>query len=150
MLKPLFIAALAAAAFSLPASAAEVQVKMLNKGADGAFVFEPALVKIAPGDTVRFVPTDKGHNVESIPGMIPDGVAPFTGKMGEETAIVFEKPGVYGYKCKPHYPMGMVGLVVVGAPSNLDAAKAVAQPGRAKAVFGALFDKFAATAASAQ
>lgn len=67
MLKPLFIAAIAAAAFSLSASAAEVQVKMLNKGADGAFVFEPALVKIAPGDTVRFVPTDKGHNVESIP-----------------------------------------------------------------------------------
>ncbi|HLH50680.1 MAG TPA: pseudoazurin [Roseiarcus sp.] len=150
MLKPLLIAALAAAAFSLSASAAEVQVKMLNKGAEGAFVFEPALVKIAPGDTVRFVPTDKGHNVESIPGMIPEGAAPFTGKMGEETVVVFEKTGVYGYKCKPHYPMGMVGLVVVGAPGNLDAAKSVVQPGKAKAVFSALFDKLAATAASAQ
>ncbi|HLJ71666.1 MAG TPA: pseudoazurin [Roseiarcus sp.] len=150
MLKPLFIAAIAAAAFSLAASAAEVQVKMLNKGADGAFVFEPALVKIAPGDTIRFVPTDKGHNVESIAGMIPEGAAPFSGKMGEETVVVFEKPGVYGYKCKPHYPMGMVGLVVVGAPGNLDVAKAVAQPGKAKTVFSALFDKLAATAASAQ
>ena len=33
------------------AVAAEIEVKMLNKGAEGVMVFEPALVKIAPGDT---------------------------------------------------------------------------------------------------
>ena len=45
------------------AAAAEIEVKMLNKGSDGgAMVFEPALVKIAPGDTVKFIATDKGHN----------------------------------------------------------------------------------------
>ena len=43
------------------AIAAEVEVKMLNKGAEGMMVFEPALVKIAPGDTVKFVATDNGH-----------------------------------------------------------------------------------------
>ncbi len=37
------------------AIAAEVEVKMLNKGAEGLMVFEPALVKIEPGDTVKFV-----------------------------------------------------------------------------------------------
>jgi len=31
-------------------------------------VFEPALLKNAPGDTVTFVPTDKSHNAESIKG----------------------------------------------------------------------------------
>jgi plastocyanin len=31
------------------AFAAEVEVKMLNKGAEGMMVFEPALVKVAPG-----------------------------------------------------------------------------------------------------
>ena len=36
-------------------------------------VFEPALVKVAPGDTVKFVATDKGHNAETIKGMLPDG-----------------------------------------------------------------------------
>ena len=46
------------------AMAAEVEVKMLNKGAEGLMVFEPALVKIEPGDTVKFVATDKGHNAE--------------------------------------------------------------------------------------
>ena len=29
------------------------------------------------GDTVTFVPTDKGHNSESIDGMTPDGGAAF-------------------------------------------------------------------------
>ena len=54
-----------------PAMAAEVEVKMLNKGAEGLMVFEPALLKIEPGDTVKFVATDKGHNAESIKGMFP-------------------------------------------------------------------------------
>ena len=53
------------------AMAGEVEVKMLNKGAEGLMVFEPALVKIEPGDTVKFVATDKGHNAESIKGMFP-------------------------------------------------------------------------------
>lgn len=40
--------------------------------------------------------------------------------------VTFDKPGVYGIKCTPHYIMGMIGLVVVGdQTANLDAAKAV-------------------------
>ena len=62
------------------AMAAEIEVKMLNKGAEGLMVFEPALVKIEPGDTVKFVATDKGHNAETIKGMLPAGAAPFVGK----------------------------------------------------------------------
>lgn len=51
---------------------------MLNQGSDVAvMMFEPALVKIAPGDTVKFVPTDKGHNAESIKVMLPDGATLF-------------------------------------------------------------------------
>ena len=46
-------------ALALPAGAAEFEVKMLNKGAEGAMVFEPSLLKIAPGDTVKFLATDK-------------------------------------------------------------------------------------------
>jgi plastocyanin len=41
--------------------AAEVEVKLLNKGSDGGMmVFEPAYVKIAPGDTVKFLSADGG------------------------------------------------------------------------------------------
>ncbi len=122
------------------AGAAEVDVKMLNRGAAGPMVFEPALVKIAPGDTVHFIAADKGHDVMSVDGMIPDGAQPFEGKVSEDLTVTFTAPGVYGFKCKPHYAMGMVGLVLVGDPVNLDAAKAVKQPGRAKKVFAKLFD----------
>ena len=123
------------------AAAAEIEVKMLNKGSDGVMVFEPSLVKIEPGDTVKFVSTDKGHNAETINGMLPEGAAPFVGKVNQDIAVSFDKPGVYGVKCLPHYGMGMVALVVVGTPANQDEAKAVSHPGRAKQVFTTLFGK---------
>jgi pseudoazurin len=123
------------------AHAAEVEVKMLNKGAAGAMVFEPALIKLAPGDTVKFVPTDKSHNAESIPEMTPQGGESFIGKMNEQVEIAFKQPGVYGIKCKPHYGMGMVALVVVGEPTNLEAAAAAKHPGKARQVFADLIAK---------
>jgi len=125
------------------AYAAEIEVKMLNKGAEGVMVFEPALVKITPGDTVKFIATDKGHNAETIKGMLPAEAAPFLGKNGENVAVTFDKPGVYGVKCLPHYWMGMVAIVVVGSPDNVDVAKSVAQPGKAKQVMAGLFEKLA-------
>ena len=130
------------------AVAAEVEVKMLNKGTEGLMVFEPALVKIEPGDTVRFVATDKSHNAESIKNMLPEGAAPFAGKMNEDVSVTFDKPGAYGVKCMPHYAMGMVALIVVGKPDNLDEAKAVPQIGKAKQVFATLFDRLTTQAAA--
>lgn len=132
-------AAMAAFVLAGAAMAADIEVKMLDKGAAGLMVFEPALVKVAPGDTVKFVPVSKGHNVEIIDGMLPDGAAPFTGKINEAVTVTFDKPGIYGFKCKPHYGMGMVGMVVVGTPANGDTAKAVKHPGKAKQVFATLF-----------
>jgi pseudoazurin len=123
------------------ATAAEIEVKMLNKGSEGVMVFEPALVKIEPGDTVKFISADKGHNAETINGMLPDGAAPFTGKVNQDVTVSFDKPGVYGVKCLPHYGMGMVALVVVGTPANQEEAKSVAHPGRAKQIFATLFGK---------
>ena len=142
-------ALLATVAFGGAATAAEVEVKMLNKGAEGAMVFEPALVTIQPGDTVKFIATDKGHNAETIAGMMPEGAATFVGKINEELAITFDKPGVYGIKCKPHYAMGMVGLIVVGKPTNEAEAAKAAHPGKAKQTFAALFGRAGASIAQA-
>ena len=125
---------------AVPAGAAEHEVKRLNKGAEGTMVFEPSLLKIAPGDTVHFLATDKGHNVLSIEGMAPDGAAPFSGKMNQDITVTFDRPGAYGFECKPHYGMGMVGLIVVGDAVNLAEAKAVPQKGKAKKRFDALFE----------
>ncbi len=134
----------AAVAFTATAGAAEFEVKMLNKGEKGAMVFEPAHIKAAPGDTIRFVPTDKGHNVETINGMIPAGAEPFKSKFNEEFAVTIDKEGVYGVKCTPHYGMGMVALIEVGAAANLAEAKAVKQTGKAKATFEELFGQVVA------
>jgi pseudoazurin len=133
--------AVALTLLTAPAYAANFEVHMLNKGSDGGtMVFEPALTKVAVGDTVTFIPTDKGHDAESIKGMIPDGAEPFKGPMSKEIAVTFTVPGVYGVKCTPHFAMGMVALVVVGDDtSNLDAAKAVKLPKKAADKFDALF-----------
>lgn len=120
--------------FAGAAMAAEVEVKMLNKGTEGMMVFEPALVKIEPGDTVKFVASDKGHNAESIKGMFPANATPFGGRSDEDVTVTFDKPVAYGVKCMPHYGVGMVGLIVVGTPGNLAEAKTVPQTGKAKQV----------------
>ena len=134
----IFAVAVSALLASVAANAAEHQVKMLNKGVEGIMVFEPNVVKVAPGDSVHFVAADKGHNVESIDGMIPEGAAPFKGEMNKDVTVTLDKPGVYGFKCKPHYGMGMVGLIVVGEPVNKTAAAAVEQTGKAKKKFEVL------------
>jgi pseudoazurin len=136
----IFIAGAAmAVALASPAAAKDVQVKMLNKGNGRAMVFSPEVVRIAPGDTITFVATDKGHNAEIISTMLPAGAAPFKGKMNQNLTVKFTKPGVYGYKCLPHYGMGMVGAVIVGnGGPNAAQAKAVSHPGKAKQVFASI------------
>ena len=148
MRKVMMLVAFALLTSASMALAAEVEVKMLNKGAEGLMVFEPALVKVEPGDTVKFVATDKSHNAESIKNMLPEGAAPFAGKMNEDVVVTFDKPGVYGVKCMPHYAMGMVALVVVGKPDNLEQARAVPQTGKARQTFATLFDRLTQQAAA--
>lgn len=89
-------------------------VKMLTRGDTGAMVYEPAHLEIAPGDTVRFLATQRGHNAASIPEMLPEGAERFIGKIDEEISVSFEIEGRYGIKCSPHYAMGMVMIVDVG------------------------------------
>lgn len=133
-MKKLFAMALAGLVLAAgAASAAEHEVKMLNKGEAGNMVFEPGFVRAEPGDTIRFVPSDKSHNVEAIKGMLPAGVEAFKSKVNEEFVLTVTEAGVYGVKCTPHVSMGMVALIQVGdAPANLEEAKAAKLPGKAK------------------
>lgn len=132
---------LAALTFAAPSFAANVVVKELNKGPDGFFVFEPQLVTIKPGDTVTFVATDKGHDVQSIPGMIPAGAKPFKGQLSQNDTVKFTVPGVYVYKCQPHFPLGMVGVIVVGSPTNLSQIDASKLPSLAQKRVDAVLTK---------
>nr|WP_298049719.1 pseudoazurin [uncultured Cardiobacterium sp.] len=118
MKKPLLTLVLLAAAASV--HAAEHEVKMLDIGADKApMVFEPAVLKIAPGDTVTFVPTNKGHNVES--KLVPDGAEAFKSELDEKYSVKLDKEGVYIYVCPPHSMMNMVGVIQVGEATNMEA-----------------------------
>jgi len=120
--------------------AADYEIQTLNQNADGEMmVFEPSFLRIEPGDSVTFVPTDAFHNSATIEGMIPEGAEPFTGALDEEFTITFDVPGVYGIRCDPHYMMGMVALIVVGDPVNLEEARAVEVPEGAQDRIDALF-----------
>ena len=107
--------------------AANFEVKMLNQGASGVMVFEPAFLKINTGDTVTFLATDAAHNSASIPGMLPNGASSWNGELSRDIVVAFDVPGVYGYQCTPHSMMAMVGVIQVGDNNaNLDSAKAAA------------------------
>ena len=143
-LKPLAAALALAVAFAAPAAlAANFEVLMLNKGTDGKTMgFSPSFLHIEPGDTVTFIPVDKGHNTESILGMIPEAAQHWKGKVNEELTVTFTEPGLYGFKCFPHFDMGMVGLIQVGDDrSNLNDLMNVRLPGKAQARMMELFAK---------
>jgi pseudoazurin len=127
------------AAMATPALAEDTTVEMLNKRDDGAkMVYSEDITRIEVGDTVTWVPTSKGHNVEFIAG--PDGwKAPKKSKLNKEVAITFDTPGVYLYQCSPHKSMGMIGIVVVGDGDN-DVSKAKVK-GKSKKKLKALLDE---------
>jgi pseudoazurin len=121
------------------ARAAEHVVKMLNDNGKGEYmVFEPSFIEAAPGDTVKFVAVDQFHNAETLPEIWPEGAATFQGELSKDVTLTVEKPGVYGIKCAPHYPMGMMALVVAGEPVNKDQLGNYEPPAMAKARFEAL------------
>ena len=97
-----------------PVMAADHTVEMLSSSNGEMMVFKPAVLKIAPGDTVTWKATNPGHNTASIAEMTPDTSLSWNGKINEELKITFNKEGIYGYKCTPHYILGMVGIIAVG------------------------------------
>ncbi len=132
------------AAMATPALAEDTTVEMLNKRDDGAkMVYSEDITRIEVGDTVTWVPTSKGHNVEFIAG--PDGWdAPKKSKLSKEVTITFDTPGVYLYQCTPHKSMGMIAIVVVGKPEGeaKDRFKDVKVRGKSKKKLKALLKEF--------
>ena len=114
-------------------------IEMLNKDDQGnKMVYSEEVAKIEVGETITWVPTSKGHNVEMIAG--PDGAElPKKSKNGKEVSMTFEVPGIYYYWCTPHKGMGMIGLVVVGDDtSNKDAIAKAKALGKSKKKLKAL------------
>ncbi len=109
--------------FTSNAYSADVSIEMLNKNKETKkrMVYSEELVKIKVGQTIDWLPTAKGHNVEMLIG--PDGYdLPKKSKLSDKVSLTFSVPGIYLYQCSPHAAMGMIGIVVVGDDvSNKDA-----------------------------
>ena len=101
----------------------EHEVKMLNSGAGGQMIFEPAVLKVSVGDTIHFKATDMAHNSASMEGMIPAGAQAWSGALNQDISVVLDTEGVYVYQCDPHVMMAMIGVIQVGEASNLDQIK---------------------------
>ena len=55
-------------------------------------VFEPGVLSINKGDTVKFEATDMAHNSAST--LIPAGAKPWMGRMSQDISVTFDTEGV--------------------------------------------------------
>jgi pseudoazurin len=101
---------------SFQISAAEITIEMLNKDSNGnKQVYSNELVHINVGDTIKWIPTSKGHNVEMIAS--PNNMK-LKSRNNKEVSVTFDTSGIYYYLCTPHKAMGMIGLVIVGGDTS--------------------------------
>jgi plastocyanin len=111
------------------------------------FHFDPAGLRVQPGDLVLFNAASPDHSVAAFheghgrQNRVPRGVGPLSSPLvpvGGFWLALFEEPGVYDLYCPPHGPFGMVMRLVVwdgnGAVPELD----IGPPGRPPAEENAL------------
>ena len=108
--------------FSLLSLATILLPAMISKSANAETIqiaftqfdtFSIEVAKIDVGDTVEWLPENKGHNVEFLAGPYMADLPPKSA-MNAFHSVLFERKGVYLYGCTPHLNMGMLGLIVVG------------------------------------
>ena len=125
------------------ANAADETIEMLNKQGKESMVYSKKVVRIKSGDTVNWIATTKGHNVEFIKGGVPEGVEKFKSKFNKDAQYKFAIPGIYAYWCTPHKSMGMIGFVIVDDnKTNLDEIKKIRFSGKSKKIASELINTF--------
>lgn len=86
--------------------------------------FEPAVVKIKPGDVLRFVVREGLHTVTAYhpdnrrPLRIPEAAEPFDSGLlteGDIWMLQITVRGMYDYFCLPHEKMGHAGRIISGS-----------------------------------
>ena len=123
--------------FSQNSFGANHQVTMNDRDSAGnRLAFEKEILSISSGDSVTWLPVDKGHNIEMVAS--PNNLK-FSSSAGEEVTLKFEDPGIYYYRCSPHKSAGMIGLIIVDNNySNIEQIKSSNAPGRAKVKLNSL------------
>ncbi len=134
-------AAVVLGVLAAPAFAETHYVKMLNGNDLGGMVFDPEFVTAEPGDTIRFLATQRGHNAATIGEFLPEGAEPFFSQINEEIEVTLTEVGFYGVKCSPHYDMGMVMLIRIGSVDLSEISLPDHMPGGATERFEAIIDR---------
>lgn len=135
-----------------PAFADIIEIEMLNKNEAGErMVFGQELIRAEVGDVIRFVPTDKSHNAQSVDGAVPEGQESFRGRVNQAVEYEVTETGLTAVVCLPHQGMGMVALVIVGNDlSNADDVLDARIPGKGGDKIAALVEEARAVAPSAE
>ncbi|MEM8591727.1 MAG: pseudoazurin [Pseudomonadota bacterium] len=97
------------------------EVQMLNQDPDNPRerqVYAPAVVRAMPGDTIKFISVDRGHNAQSNADWSPEGGTEWKSKINDDIEITIDVEGAYMYECQPHASAGMIGLILVGDVSG--------------------------------
>ena len=125
--------------FSQNSFGANYQVTMNDRDSAGnRLAFDKEILSISSGDSVTWLPVDKGHNIEMVAS--PNNLK-FSSSAGEEVTLKFEDPGIYYYRCSPHKSAGMIGLIIVDNNySNIEQIKSSNAPGRAKIKLNSLLE----------
>ncbi|KIN72621.1 pseudoazurin [Sulfitobacter guttiformis] len=129
-----------------------IEVEMLNQNEAGdRMVFSQELIRAEVGDVIRFIPTDKSHNAQSVKDALPAGQEEFRGRMNQEVEYTVTETGLTAVICLPHQVMGMVALVVVGDDtSNADQILEARIPGKGMEKIEALIEEARASAPAAE
>ena len=107
------LVALAAASVAAPASADQTVTAV-------GVEFDPMVVYVEPGESVTWTQMN-AHNVETLADLIPEGGVEFNSEVGADYSQKFDEPGIFVYKCTPHWGARMGGIVVVGKPEDAGA-----------------------------
>jgi pseudoazurin len=114
-LRKLLLSAALIVVSSAAAFAETIEIQMLNANEAGdKMVFSQELIRAEVGDVIKFVPTDKSHNAQSVKNALPDGQEKFKGRTNKEIEYLVTEAGLTAVVCQPHQGMGMVALIVVG------------------------------------
>ena len=113
-------------------SSIEVSAQQIHIINAEARIFNPDVLYVQPGDNVRFVNMTSHDTVsinkvplpdgEEFAGMLPEGAEGWKSGMGNDITLQLDIEGAYPFVCIPHIGFGMMGVIVVGEPVNIDTA----------------------------
>ena len=93
-------------------------------------IYSEEIARVATGDSITWIPTTKGQNVEMI--FSPNDMK-FQSKNIKGVKIIFEDPDPYLHWHTPHKGMRMSGLIVAsGDTSNADSVANAKANGKSK------------------